>query len=58
MTKVPDGLNNRQDNLRLGTGIVVRLGGKSIRRSRTTDSRRDTQLRREGIIHRNLPAVG
>lgn len=26
MTKVPDGLNNRQDNLRLGTGIVVRLG--------------------------------
>jgi outer membrane protein with beta-barrel domain len=26
MTKIPDGLNNRQDNLRLGVGIVVRLG--------------------------------
>ncbi len=26
MTKVPDGLNNRQDNLRVGSGIVVRLG--------------------------------
>jgi opacity protein-like surface antigen len=26
MTKIPDGLNNRQDNLRLGAGIVVRLG--------------------------------
>jgi hypothetical protein len=26
MTKIPDGLNNRQDNLRLGTGIVFRLG--------------------------------
>jgi opacity protein-like surface antigen len=25
MTKIPDGLNNRQDNLRLGAGIVVRL---------------------------------
>jgi len=26
MTKIPDGLNNRQDNLRVGAGIVVRLG--------------------------------
>ncbi len=26
MTKIPDGLNNRQDNLRLGAGIVIRLG--------------------------------
>ncbi len=26
MTKIPDGLNNRQDNLRIGAGIVVRLG--------------------------------
>jgi hypothetical protein len=26
MTKLPDGLNNRQDNLRLGGGIVLRLG--------------------------------
>jgi len=26
MTKLPDGLNNRQDNLRLGGGIVIRLG--------------------------------
>jgi opacity protein-like surface antigen len=26
MTKIPDGLNNRQDNLRLGAGIVLRLG--------------------------------
>jgi opacity protein-like surface antigen len=26
MTKIPDGLSNRQDNLRLGTGIVLRLG--------------------------------
>jgi hypothetical protein len=26
MTKIPDGLNNRQDNLRLGAGIVFRLG--------------------------------
>ncbi len=26
MTKLPDGLNNRQGNLRLGAGIVVRLG--------------------------------
>ena len=26
MTKIPDGLNNRQDNLRIGTGIVLRLG--------------------------------
>jgi opacity protein-like surface antigen len=25
MTKLPDGLNNRQDNLRLGAGIVIRL---------------------------------
>lgn len=25
MTKIPDGLNNRQDNLRLGAGIVLRL---------------------------------
>jgi opacity protein-like surface antigen len=28
MTKIPDGLNNRQDNLRLGAGIVLRLGQK------------------------------
>ncbi len=26
MTKIPDGLNNRQDNLRIGAGIAVRLG--------------------------------
>ena len=26
MTKIPDGLNNRQDNLRIGAGIVVRFG--------------------------------
>ena len=26
ITKIPDGLNNRQDNLRLGAGIVFRLG--------------------------------
>ena len=25
MTKIPDGLNNRQNNLRIGTGIVIRL---------------------------------
>jgi len=26
MTKIPDGLHNRQDNLRLGAGVVFRLG--------------------------------
>lgn len=26
MTKIPDGLNNRQDNLRIGAGIVLHLG--------------------------------
>ena len=26
MTKIPDNLNNRQNNLRIGAGIVVRLG--------------------------------
>ncbi len=26
MTKIPDGLNNRQNNLRVGAGIVIRLG--------------------------------
>jgi len=26
MTKIPDNLNNRQNNLRLGAGVVVRLG--------------------------------
>ena len=26
LTKVPDGLNNRQNNLRIGAGVVVRLG--------------------------------
>ena len=26
MTKIPDGLNNRQNNLRLGAGVVFRLG--------------------------------
>ena len=26
MTKLPDSLNNRQDNLRLGAGVVFRLG--------------------------------
>jgi hypothetical protein len=26
MTKIPDGLNNRQNNLRVGAGVVVRLG--------------------------------
>jgi len=28
MTKIPDGLNNRQDNLRLGAGVVLRVGRK------------------------------
>ena len=28
MTKIPDGLNNRQDNLRIGAGIVLGLGRK------------------------------
>jgi opacity protein-like surface antigen len=28
MTKIPDGLNNRQDNLRIGAGVVLRLGRK------------------------------
>jgi hypothetical protein len=28
MTRLPDGLNNRQNNLRIGAGISVRLGGK------------------------------
>jgi hypothetical protein len=28
MTKIPDGLNNRQDNLRIGAGIALRLGQK------------------------------
>ena len=26
MTKIPDGLNNRQNNLRIGAGVVFRLG--------------------------------
>lgn len=26
MTKIPDGLNNRQDNLRIGAGVVIRMG--------------------------------
>ena len=26
MTKIPDGLNNRQDNLRIGAGIVLHFG--------------------------------
>ncbi len=26
MTKIPDGLNDRQNNLRVGAGVVVRLG--------------------------------
>jgi len=26
MTKIANGLNDRQDNLRIGAGIVVRLG--------------------------------
>lgn len=26
MTKIPDGLNNRQNNLRVGAGIAVRMG--------------------------------
>lgn len=26
MTKIPDGLHNRQDNLRIGAGVVLRLG--------------------------------
>jgi hypothetical protein len=25
MTKIPDGLNNRQDNLRVGAGIVFQF---------------------------------
>ncbi len=28
MTKLPDGLNNRQNNLRIGAGVVLRLSGK------------------------------
>jgi len=28
MMKIPDGLHNRQDNLRIGAGVVLRLGGK------------------------------
>ena len=28
MTKIPDGLNNRQDNLRIGAGVVLCLGRK------------------------------
>jgi outer membrane immunogenic protein len=28
MTKIPDGLNNRQNNLRVGAGVVLRLGQK------------------------------
>jgi outer membrane immunogenic protein len=28
MTKIPDGLNNRWDNLRIGAGIVLRRGRK------------------------------
>src|SRR5271166_927157 len=28
MTKIPDGLNNRQNNLRIGAGVVLRLGRK------------------------------
>lgn len=28
MTKIPDGLNNRQNNLRIGTGVILRLGRK------------------------------
>jgi opacity protein-like surface antigen len=28
MTKIPDGLNNRQNNLRLGTGMVFRFGAR------------------------------
>jgi len=28
MTKIPDGLNHRQNNLRIGAGIVVHLGRK------------------------------
>ncbi len=28
MTKIPDGLNNRQDNLRIGAGVDLRLGRK------------------------------
>jgi hypothetical protein len=34
MTKIPDGLNHRQDNLRIGARIVVRSGGNSLRRLR------------------------
>lgn len=28
MTRLPNGLNNRENNLRIGTGIILRLGGK------------------------------
>ena len=28
MTKLPDGLNNRQNNVRIGAGVVLRLGRK------------------------------
>jgi hypothetical protein len=27
MTRLPNGLNNREDNLRIGAGIIVRFGG-------------------------------
>lgn len=28
MTRLPNGLNNRENNFRIGAGIVLRLGGK------------------------------
>jgi outer membrane immunogenic protein len=28
MTRLPNGLNNRENNLRIGAGIILRLGGK------------------------------
>ena len=28
MSKIPDGLKNRQDNLRIGAGVILRLGRK------------------------------
>lgn len=28
MTKIPDGLNEQQNNFRFGTGMVLRFGGQ------------------------------
>ena len=40
MTKIPDGLNNRQDNLRLGAGdSLCASAGNSLRRAARPESR-------------------